>query len=79
MNLALISHYPVKQELLSLLVEILQRLGEIISTATIPMLVSLLAAMEQGLYLWIRDESEVLTQTQHDTLVCNLSHIHHNI
>lgn len=78
-DLTLVSHYPAKQELLPLLIQILQRLGEIISTATVPMLVQLLAAIEQGLYLWIRDESEVLTQTQHDTLVCNFSHIYRNI
>ncbi|KAF9465829.1 hypothetical protein BDZ94DRAFT_1253286 [Collybia nuda] len=72
-DLVLVSHYSIsKSEFLPTLVEILFSLGRIIATASPPMLLQLLAAVEQGLYLWIRDEREVLPQTQHDALVTSV-------
>ncbi|RDB15276.1 hypothetical protein Hypma_004793 [Hypsizygus marmoreus] len=68
----LVSHYPPPPEALAPCLEILIRLGNIISSASPSILVQLICALENSLCCWIEDQKAAMLDSEYNTIVNQL-------
>ena len=68
-DLTLFSNYPPRPESLAACLEIIRKLGKMMTLVPRTLLLQLLCAVERGISCWIRDDKAVMLTREHDVVV----------